>query len=427
MVRSNHNILIPKATRFSNLFRPLFTLGACVVCLGAGDLTHAAKSSYGAYERYLKPPAYSTSEKALFDAATDWGSQNSKTYNVDHRLSHAATILLRSLHNEPKIDLLQARELAQRFGFTDGQLAAIALQAPNDTALKTMLTTQLQNELKTTELNRIGAATKPIKGGVSAVVLFSKRLVDILPLPARFKRQTRVHLRGVVAQTTKTTVMFAATFPDGTTQKQRLGSGANFEVEFSTGDKVGVLALQILIDRGRGPEIAAQFPIGIETSPFVVGEDELPEDHRPIDSAADAEVRIRQFILGGRQALRLSTPEDSALLANVARAHAEDMRDNGFFAHVSPSTGDLPRRLQVRKVSYRRAVENLALADSAEEIFQQWMASPAHRANVLDPQVTAFGVGAALLRAASGTHIYAVLIMAHLDGNQTITRLQISP
>jgi uncharacterized protein YkwD len=82
-------------------------------------------------------------------------------------------------------------------------------------------------------------------------------------------------------------------------------------------------------------------------------------------------------------------------LAAVARSHSADMRDRGYFDHVDPSGQDPFRRAAAAGVTGARA-ENIAQGQGdAAAVMAAWMASPGHRANILDCSLTRLGVGVA--------------------------------
>ena len=89
-------------------------------------------------------------------------------------------------------------------------------------------------------------------------------------------------------------------------------------------------------------------------------------------------------------------------LAAVARRHASNMADRGFFSHVDPVRGDVADRLAKAGISWSRYEENLlqevGYEDPARSGVLSWMASPGHRKNILDKEVTRAGVGAARRR-----------------------------
>lgn len=82
-------------------------------------------------------------------------------------------------------------------------------------------------------------------------------------------------------------------------------------------------------------------------------------------------------------------------LASVALGHSNDMRDNKFFDHVSPTHGKLADRVKKAGIPYRIIAENIAAGQSdAIEAHEAWMNSHGHRVNILNPDLVSLGVGA---------------------------------
>lgn len=86
------------------------------------------------------------------------------------------------------------------------------------------------------------------------------------------------------------------------------------------------------------------------------------------------------------------------LVAVVARAHSESMRDEGFFGHRG-SHGGLSDRLRSAGVSFSHAGETLAMVegvpDPAGFAHSQFLDSEDHRAIMLDRRYRLAGVGVA--------------------------------
>ncbi|MBB6451810.1 putative YkwD family protein/spore coat assembly protein SafA [Salirhabdus euzebyi] len=81
-------------------------------------------------------------------------------------------------------------------------------------------------------------------------------------------------------------------------------------------------------------------------------------------------------------------------LARVARYKSVDMRDQGYFAHDSPTYGSPFTMIKNFGISYTRASENIAAGQrTPDEVVRSWMNSPGHKKNILDPNVTHIGVG----------------------------------
>jgi uncharacterized protein YkwD len=80
-------------------------------------------------------------------------------------------------------------------------------------------------------------------------------------------------------------------------------------------------------------------------------------------------------------------------LVPIARQHSEEMFKLKYFAHQSPVTGSPFDRLKAAGVTYTRAGENLAYAQSVTVAFRGLMDSPGHRENILRPEFTRIGIG----------------------------------
>jgi uncharacterized protein YkwD/uncharacterized membrane protein required for colicin V production len=80
-------------------------------------------------------------------------------------------------------------------------------------------------------------------------------------------------------------------------------------------------------------------------------------------------------------------------LVPVARAHSEEMFELKYFSHDSPVTGSPFDRLRAGRVTYSRAGENLAYAQSVAVAHRGLMDSAGHRENILRPEFTRVGIG----------------------------------
>lgn len=82
-------------------------------------------------------------------------------------------------------------------------------------------------------------------------------------------------------------------------------------------------------------------------------------------------------------------------LGRAARAHSEDMATRNYFDHTSKDGQDFVARLKAAGHPSPGA-ENIAAGQrTAEEVVRGWMASPGHRANILNCGLRALGVGMA--------------------------------
>ncbi|KUO49041.1 MAG: hypothetical protein APF76_10460 [Desulfitibacter sp. BRH_c19] len=80
-------------------------------------------------------------------------------------------------------------------------------------------------------------------------------------------------------------------------------------------------------------------------------------------------------------------------LAGLARLKSQDMVDNNYFAHNSPTYGSFYHMVSNAGISYRQVGENLAKARDVSKAHVLLMASEGHRNNILSSHFTHIGVG----------------------------------
>ena len=81
-------------------------------------------------------------------------------------------------------------------------------------------------------------------------------------------------------------------------------------------------------------------------------------------------------------------------LSRVARYKSQDMVDNKYFAHNSPTYGTPFQMIKNFGISFRTAGENIAYGQrTPQAVVNAWMNSSGHRANILNASYTQIGVG----------------------------------
>ena len=81
-------------------------------------------------------------------------------------------------------------------------------------------------------------------------------------------------------------------------------------------------------------------------------------------------------------------------LSRVARYKSQDMVDNRYFSHTSPTYGTPFQMIRSFGLSYRSAGENIAYGQrTPQAVVNAWMNSSGHRANILSSSCTQIGVG----------------------------------
>ena len=90
----------------------------------------------------------------------------------------------------------------------------------------------------------------------------------------------------------------------------------------------------------------------------------------------------------GLQALKVDNE-----VQRVARIKAQDMVDNNYFSHNSPTYGTPFDMLKSFKISYKTAGENIAGNSTNSGAVNAWMNSSGHKANILNSSYNYTGIG----------------------------------
>ena len=129
------------------------------------------------------------------------------------------------------------------------------------------------------------------------------------------------------------------------------------------------------------------------------------------------EARLLALVNQERVDRRLAPLRWDETLARLAREHAEDMRRSGTVSHHSSSDGaDFTERLARTSLRASASAENVALDRDVQRAHRGLMGSRGHRANILNPGLTAIGIG---LARGEGRRVYVVEDFATLMDNLT--------
>jgi len=123
------------------------------------------------------------------------------------------------------------------------------------------------------------------------------------------------------------------------------------------------------------------------------GTSAAPADNGSVENLS-FEQQVAALVNEQRAANGLAPLTLSEELSNVARTKSQDMHDNNYFSHTSPTYGSPFDMLKSFGISYRAAGENIAMGYSTPEaVVNAWMNSAGHRANILSASYTQIGVG----------------------------------
>jgi len=79
----------------------------------------------------------------------------------------------------------------------------------------------------------------------------------------------------------------------------------------------------------------------------------------------------------------------------VARTKANDMVQNNYFSHYSPTYGSPFDMMRQFGIAFRAAAENIAGNSTIQGAVSAWMKSSGHKANIMNASYNYTGIGIA--------------------------------
>jgi uncharacterized protein YkwD len=136
----------------------------------------------------------------------------------------------------------------------------------------------------------------------------------------------------------------------------------------------------------------------------------------PLEALVGPEAHVRQRVNEVRRTHHLQDLRGSPDLARVAGAHAEDMARHGYLAHVDLAGRNPLERTRAAGVEgFRLLAENIGASsvggDRVEAVVAEWLRSPVHRENLLNPAFNHTGIGVA--ERPDGPTVYVQLFAAY--------------
>lgn len=327
-------------------------------------------------------------ERGVLDAA----QSQSVTLEGDGRLALLSAWLAEHMQDGARLPpAAVVTFFAQHLGLPEPTPHVLLLGQGDTSTLAVSIRDGAVRYLQRQRYDAFGAAVIERQGLTIAVVSFSARPFTMRPVSRTLAPGAPIVLHGSLdAGYTQPRVV--VTKPDGSTERLPVGVGPDFDVQVPTSGE-GVYRVEILAEGAEGTSVMANFPVYVGVSPPTsvrlapesgAGSNETPES---------VERALLELVNETRRADGKAPLELHAGVADVARAHSTDMRDNGFVAHRSPTTGEPRERLVRAGITSGLVLENIGRGYSAAEIHQGLMSSPGHRAAILNPDVTHLGIG----------------------------------
>jgi len=111
------------------------------------------------------------------------------------------------------------------------------------------------------------------------------------------------------------------------------------------------------------------------------------------NSYSDAERRLLDMLNQSRRQQGLAPLRVDDRLTAAAREHSRVMAEKGQLAHQLPGEANLSRRLRDSQIAFISAGENIDMGSGWLQAHSAFMASPPHRANILDDDYETVGIG----------------------------------
>lgn len=230
------------------------------------------------------------------------------------------------------------------------------------------------------------------RGGVWLIVItLSSRDATMQAVP-RAPAAGPLVLRGTLGAGYSNPVI-AVQQPNGSTTRIPGGAGPAFDLHIPT-TQSGEHHVELLADGPRGGAVIANFPVYLGGSPptsIRVRAAAVPSSGSTDVSSVQAD--LLRMLNETRASAGLPALTVDSRAEAIALAHSQDMVAHDFTGHQSPTTGSPADRVRAAGLHSGLVLENIGRGYSAQEIHDGLVASPGHRANLVNPDANVVGIG----------------------------------
>jgi len=267
------------------------------------------------------------------------------------------------------------------------------LGLPNSASITEQVQASVARFMERHPYTHWGASVRARNGLWVVVVTLSWRNTTMDVVPRQVATQTPIAVRGVLSEGFYAPTLVVQT-PDGHVRRLPAGSGREFDYRVPT-EASGRYGVEVLARGPQGESVVTNFPVYVgEAPPTFVSLRSAPTEAGGETATAD-QVRLDliRLLNEARAGQGLAAMELDPRLDALALAHSQDMAANDFIAHTSPTTGTASDRVRAADLRSGLVLENIGRGYSATEIHQGLLASPGHRANMINPDANVVGVG----------------------------------
>jgi uncharacterized protein YkwD len=321
----------------------------------------------------------------------------------DARLDQAMNDLAHNLREDDLPALEVVDFLLTHYGIVEPSphLLLSRATAGADREIREQTTKEIAAVYKAGPVNRIGVGIDRAGDLMYVVVGLQEKHVALAPVPRKLAHGATAAIQGkLVGRYRSARVVITA--PDGRVAEQEVSKQAGTVQGQLACAADGKYQVEVTAEDKSGTAVLANFPVFCGVDPPALAPRGAGTRQRRV-SAETAEKDVLALVNRDRAAAKLPPVEWDAKLAEVARAHSRDMADHDFVGHVSPRTGTALDRVRKAGLEPELVLENVGRAYSAAEAESGFMASPGHRANVVEPKAKRMGVGVVLGKPVTGT------------------------
>jgi uncharacterized protein YkwD len=277
-------------------------------------------------------------------------------------------------------------EPRMRYGIVDPRVPAnfVELAGPG-----------LVEQMKELRRPRLGVGLALLGDELAVVVALQPQKLELGPVPRTLTLGLVAHMEGRLLPGYGIPKVLV-TFEDGTVDDVRVqGTAARFQAALGCRpDRRGVMQVEIAAEGPRGPDVLAIFPVFCGVDP-PSRSPALALDTGGSTEPDAVEKQLLELVNRDRARQGLGLVRLDTRLSEVARAYSREMADTGVVGHVSPRTGNVRDRIVKARIDVAMLGENVGQDYSAAGAHRSFMSSPGHRGNVVDPNMTAVGIGVA--------------------------------
>jgi uncharacterized protein YkwD len=322
---------------------------------------------------------------------------------ADARLDAAMDDLAHNLRGDDLPALEVVDFLLTHYGIAEPSphLLLSRATAGADREVRTQAIKEIAAVYKTDPVARVGIGIDRSGDFMYVVVGLQETHLALSPVPRRLARGSDAPIAGkLIGRYRQARVV--VTSPDGKVTEQEPSPREGWvrgKVECAADGRYQV---EVTADDASGTAVLANFPVFCGVDPPAVAPRGAGTRQARVTAEA-AEQDVLALVNRDRAAAGLGAVTWDPRLAGIARAHSRDMADHDFVGHVSPRTGTALDRVHKGGLAPELILENVGRAYSAQEAEAGFMASPGHRANVVEPRATKLGVGIVLGAPVTGT------------------------